>query len=478
MFKIIIIKCILLVIFFISLTFGQNPDLWDKPTIRYLKKGRIGLEVSIPNKLGLKFFAFHGAINRFIKPNEFGDFYGEVTEPDAKNNIWTYSNKDVTFNENDVLYYWYHYQINSIQQDSLAEQIAADKIDIPKGPCKKSHTLISGKAVSCSGEIIFEETFENLNWNQWKREIRIPAEDSAFISYQDRAENVFIKDNNLNILLTTPYSESEIRDINNTIAFAKCTAPRDSDQCDRKNSFWQIYPPVVSAKLLSSFSFLYGKIEIRAKMPIGDWIIPQLLLEPKNYEYSNKDSLEYSSGQLRVGFIRGNRQILDLKSQATNLDGRTLYGGAILEPRKFGRHFLKTKMQEKHYGEDFHIYALVWTENNIELYVDDIKYGTIEKGLWHKIQGKPSILSNIKDGRVNYWSSAGNLMAPFDKEFVISLGVSVGGMGDFPDDIKKPWTNNDIKAEIMFYKDKKNWKKSWDDNKPALIVDYVRVYSV
>lgn len=50
----------------------------------------------------------------------------------------------------------------------------------------------------------------------------------------------------------------------------------NSDSCTREAMFSYILPPVVASRLntKSTFSFKYGKIEIRAKLPRGDWIYP------------------------------------------------------------------------------------------------------------------------------------------------------------------------------------------------------------
>jgi beta-glucanase (GH16 family) len=45
-----------------------------------------------------------------------------------------------------------------------------------------------------------------------------------------------------------------------------------------------ILNPIMSARLRSvkSFAFKYGRLEIKAKMPKGDWIWPALWLLPKD----------------------------------------------------------------------------------------------------------------------------------------------------------------------------------------------------
>lgn len=56
-----------------------------------------------------------------------------------------------------------------------------------------------------------------------------------------------------------------------------CTGDLQSEECSREYSRFNILPPVLSAQITTekSFSFRYGKITIKAKMPSGDWIVPR-----------------------------------------------------------------------------------------------------------------------------------------------------------------------------------------------------------
>lgn len=76
-------------------------------------------------------------------------------------------------------------------------------------------------------------------------------------------------------------------------------------------------------------------------------------------------------------------------------------------------------------------------------------------------------------------------MAPFDREFYITLGVAAGGLSDFPDGSvtgisrqPKPWENTSPKAELSFFKAKNKWRPTWKSNEAGLIVDYVKVWSI
>lgn len=80
------------------------------------------------------------------------------------------------------------------------------------------------------------------------------------------------------------------------------------------------------------------------------------------------------------------------------------------------------------------------------------------------------------------WQRGSN-MAPFDREFHISIGVGVGGNADFPDrstsmQHPKPWENFDPKAELNFWLDKEDWLPTWNGHDSGLVIDYVKVWSV
>lgn len=120
--------------------------------------------------------------------------------------------------------------------------------------------------------------------------------------------------------------------------------------------FFTILPPVVTAKFRSnkSFNFKYGKVEIRAKLPKGDWMFPgkygsyeltvfvqtftiyikslrprsssrisEIYLEPNETAYGIGP---YANGLLRIAFIRGNEY---LTNNNVPIGGNILSGGVI-----------------------------------------------------------------------------------------------------------------------------------------------------
>lgn len=60
----------------------------------------------------------------------------------------------------------------------------------------------------------------------------------------------------------------------------RCTGTPGSQDCKRQASSYNINPPVQSAQVITkdTFNFRYGIVNIRAKLPAGDWIIPRTYL--------------------------------------------------------------------------------------------------------------------------------------------------------------------------------------------------------
>lgn len=58
--------------------------------------------------------------------------------------------------------------------------------------------------------------------------------------------------------------------------FFSCTGKRGTRECGYQAKSYLILPPVQSARIntLQSFSFRYGIVEIIARMPVGDWLLP------------------------------------------------------------------------------------------------------------------------------------------------------------------------------------------------------------
>ncbi|XP_055371894.1 gram-negative bacteria-binding protein 1-like isoform X2 [Condylostylus longicornis] len=483
-----------------------------------------GFKLYFADDLGMRSINFRGKINQNIKKHTKADFHFTITRNESVDGRWSYEYSKKTLNPGDRLYYHlkitydnpnpitfrnsifipfktgnkkYILPIKTINTtthaslssrletiyESAKNEINISEITSEEENCVMSVTTVNGRQV-CSRQLIFEEKFDKLVWKKWQRVIQIGSDsgDAEFVSFQDYPENSFVSRGYLHIIpkllmFIGDYIYETIR--TGLLDFKEnCTSNvNDGTTCKRQARFSTILPPVVSAKFNTKhfFSFRYGKVEIRAKVPKGDWLFSELLLQPTDNYYGIEN---YASGQLRMAFVRGNTALID--ANGTDISGQKVYGGAVLAVGELLREmWLKNTTIDEHFGNRFHNFTLMWKEDSITTMVDGDVYSELYQQHFENLYER----YNLKYAKT--WGSNTN-MAPFDKEFYIELGLSAGGMSDFPDecysgvfrDKLKPWKNFDPKAELNFFTKIDDWYDSWRYQKPEMLIDHVKVWSL
>ncbi|XP_055856168.1 uncharacterized protein LOC129919334 [Episyrphus balteatus] len=442
-----------------------------------------GFTLSFPHEYGITNVEIHGSVNKQISvpPGEFSKIIGAPLF-----GKWTYVNKETVVPVGKQIFFWI--RINSFVERKKVEYIIETPgqrpqnnlhfIHIGESKLETTRTTVNGKSIDYSDKPIFEDNFYFHDWSKWEHEIGIPISenDGDFVSFQQKDTNLYVQNG---ILYIVPTLLSDAKEFNEDQVLKgildlseTCTGNIDPKrECYRKARSSQILPPVVSAKITTrnKFRFRYGKVEVRAKLPKGDWIFPIIALEPSEHYYGVNG---YASGQLRIASARGNENLKD--SQKADISGKRLNSGAVLSTGdSFHNNWLHPSKSNKHLGDDFHNYTVLWTRAAIILEIDGVKYGE-HKGNFSKL---------VRDTQPNarLWEN-NNIMTPFDREFYLTLGVSVGGHSDFPDNCSnnlnetKPWNNRDPKAMFQFWKSREKWQKTWKGLDTALQIDYIRVY--
>lgn len=142
-----------------------------------------------------------------------------------------------------------------------------------------------------------------------------------------------------------------------------------------------------SARLLTKgkFSFQYGTVEVRAKLPKGRGTWPAIWMMSENMKkWPDDGELDIME---HIGFNQG-------------------YIHASVHTKKYN-HIIGTQKTDtlivKDASEKFHVYKADWTPEKIDVYIDDQKFFTYEN----------------KEKTYEAW--------PFDQPYFIILNLAVGG---------------------------------------------------
>lgn len=126
--------------------------------------------------------------------------------------------------------------------------------------------------------------------------------------------------------------------------------------------------PIQSAKITTqeSFSFKYGRVEIVAKLPEGDWLWPAIWMLPRRNQYG----MWPASGEIDIMESRGNANYPQSSEGGCESYGSTLHWGADWTQNRFELTHAIYNHPSK-LSEDFHTYGLYWTAERLYTYIDD-----------------------------------------------------------------------------------------------------------
>ncbi|XP_065350462.1 beta-1,3-glucan-binding protein-like [Cloeon dipterum] len=341
--------------------------------------------------------------------------------------------------------------------------------------CRPSSTVVNGKP-ACKGQLLFQDHFDSLDTRKWKHSVYIAdAPDFEFCMYTNRKENAYVREGVLHIRPTLTESTFGANFITSgNITLDQCTATV-RDECSHQANFGFIMPPVQSARLASvpHFTFKFGRVEVRAKMALGDWLLSGIYLEPLRRTYGPR----YDSGQVRMGVSKGNIRLEcdDVESGISLVEsGIVLTASEDYMLRQLSSRELPNGQA---WDQNFHVFRADWSPDKIVIQIDGNVINTI-----FPPPGGFGTLEEFSESPTNPWR-AGSKFAPFDQEFYIAFGVGVGGIHDFPDNClnngeRKPWTNGQPKAKLNFWKQQNKWYPTWDLQDGSMQIDYVKVYAL
>ena len=188
------------------------------------------------------------------------------------------------------------------------------------------------------------------------------------------ADNVYVDGAGLHLVPTlttetTTFTEADILSggILNLTVDGVCTGVSVSDCSVRANTTsGEIINPVRSGRISTKGkkTIKYGKIEVVAKLPAGDWLWPAIWMMPDADVYGSWPQ----SGEIDIAEARGNDP--DKLDGGRDQISSTLHWGPNSDEDGYWRTLGLKKLPRTDYSKAFHTFGLEWSPKYIFTYLD------------------------------------------------------------------------------------------------------------
>lgn len=285
-------------------------------------------------------------------------------------------------------------------------------------------------------------------------------------------ENVFVDEVGLNIMPTL-----QDEDLMNTHGAAinlgkECTA-NNSDYCSARTDTHNgtVVPPVKSARINTSKQkyITYGRVDIVAKLPAGDWLWPAIWMMPMGHSYGPWPA----SGEIDVVESRGNNH--SYPGGGNNIISSSLHWGPDAQHDAWYHTYERRTSGHTTFSAGFNIFTLEWSQKYLFTYINNrlkqVLYAPLTTSSWEKGDFASTVDAN-GTGLKNPWGNA-LANAPFDKPFYLILSVAAGATNGYFEDEKggKPWKDDSPTAAKEFWDARETWHPTW--TQPAMQVKKV-----
>jgi beta-glucanase (GH16 family) len=290
-------------------------------------------------------------------------------------------------------------------------------------------------------------------------------------------QNVFVQNGQLHIKPTLQNASLiETNTVINLLADGSCTSAAWSNCVTATNTTnGTIVNPVLSGRLNTKLgaNIRYGKVEVSAMIPKGDWLWPGIWMMPKDSVYGAWPA----SGEIDIMESRGNNYTYSLGGN--NFVSSSLHWGP--DPSHDAWRVTTNSKPALHsqFGDQFHTYGLIWSEKYLFTYIDDtlleVLYWNFNQPFWPL--GDFGLQNGNGTNLQNPWQGIGNNQSPFDQEFYLILNVAVGGTnGWFLDGADgKPWVDSSPSARKDFWNARDQWYPTWAKSS-EMVVDTVKMW--
>lgn len=236
-----------------------------------------------------------------------------------------------------------------------------------------------------------------------------------------------------------------------------------------------IVPPVLSGRINTrpGAHIKYGRVEVTAKLPAGDWLWPAIWMMPVDSAYGPWPR----SGEIDLMESRGNNYTYP--QGGNNIISSALHWGPNPANDGWWRTNVKRPALHTTYSSGFNTFGLEWSQKYLFTYVNS----RLLQVLYVNFDGPPMWQRGnfpAADGNGTRlddpWARTGRADTPFDQPFYLILNLAVGGNnGWFEDNVHgKPWLDGSPNARKDFWQAKGQWLPTW--TQPQLEVSRVAMW--
>lgn len=291
-------------------------------------------------------------------------------------------------------------------------------------------------------------------------------------------ENVFIEDGRL-VIRATLQDESMITQ-DAKIDLTKdgtCTSDEPARCIAVTNSTTgnaTIVPPAKSGRINTrpGARIKYGRVEVTARFPVGDWLWPAIWMMPVEDTYGAWPA----SGEIDIAESRGNNYTYP--QGGNNIMSSALHWGPDADNDGWWRTNNKRASLHSTYGNDFNTFGVEWSQKYLFTYVNSrllqVMYTDFKKPL--RAHGDFPTFNDEGERLNDTWTGTGRSQTPFDQEFYLILNLAVGGEnGWFEDGVaRKPWRDGSENARKDFWEGRGDWFPTWTS--PRMEVSRVAIW--
>jgi len=251
--------------------------------------------------------------------------------------------------------------------------------------------------------MVLDDNFTTIDTNSWNYEIQRGGFGTGSFEWATSdPENVFVSNDGLHIMPTLTVNTTNMTPdllvsggYLNLTADGTCTSGNVDDCVVRANSsanggIGAIVNPVRSARINTKGkrTIRYGKVEVVAKLPRGDWLWPAIWMMPEESIYG----VWPRSGEIDLMESRGN-------DPGYGAGGRDFFSSALhWGPSALSDGYTKTigfyQKLRSDYSNGFHTYGLEWNEKYLFFYIDS--------------RLKVRLVKCVRDDHVQFWTNIGN----------------------------------------------------------------------